>query len=201
MNKYLLILTFLLLAACNKSETVFEKLPTDAVILAFGDSLTSGTGASKGADYPSVLSAITSRTVINAGLAGEISENGLARLPGLLDQHKPDLLILIHGGNDMLQRIASQQTSANLKKMISEANQRNIKVIMLGVPQPKLFLLSSAEFYQQVSEENQTPTDFQTLPKILSNNNLKSDTIHPNDEGYKILANNIFNFLVNTGAL
>ncbi len=201
MNKLLLILTFLFLTACNNSETVFDPLPQDAVILAFGDSLTYGTGASKDADYPSVLSEITSRTVINAGLSGEITENGLARLPALLDQHKPDLLILMHGGNDMLQNIVEQHTSDNLKKMIGEAKKRNIKVMMLGVPKPKLFLLNSAEFYLQISEETQTPTDFETLPKILSKNVLKSDTIHPNDEGYKILANSIFNFLVNTGAL
>jgi len=101
----------------------------------------------------------------------------------------------------MLRSIPRQQTATNLKRMISEAKQRNIKVVMLGVPAPRLFLLSSAEIYQQIAEEQNIPIDLETLPKILGDNSLKSDTIHPNNEGYKLMANNIFALLVDAGAL
>jgi lysophospholipase L1-like esterase len=201
MNKALLFYIFLLLSACNKPAPVFEKLSQDAVILSFGDSLTYGTGASKNADYPSILSELSSHEVINAGIPGEISRDGLDRLPNLLDEHQPELVILIHGGNDMLRKIPQQQTSSNLKQMIALTKQRDIKVVMLGVPKPSLFLLSSSELYQQVAEAQKTPVDLDTLPEILSSNQLKSDTIHPNNEGYRVMAENIFNFLIETGAL
>jgi len=106
MIKVLLLVLTLFISACdNKPVPVFNKLSQEAIILAFGDSLTYGTGASKGANYPSVLSALSTHTVINAGISGEISSNGLSRLPALLDKHQPELLILIHGGNDMLRKI------------------------------------------------------------------------------------------------
>jgi len=199
-----LLLTFLcaFLLACNQNSTpVFDKLTQDSVILAFGDSLTYGTGSTNNASYPSILSSISGHKVINAGIPGEISELGLARLATLLDQHQPELLILIHGGNDMLRKIPLQQTASNLALMISAAQQRNVKVVMLGVPAPRLFLLSSAEIYQQVAEQHNIPVDLETLPKILGDNSLKSDAIHPNNQGYQLIADNILGLLVASGAL
>jgi len=201
MKRSSLIILFVFLAACNNTTAVFEKLSQDAVILAFGDSLTYGTGASHNADYPNILSSLSSHQVINAGVPGEISRDGLERLPEMLDEYQPELIILIHGGNDILRRIPQQQTSDNLIKMIQLAKQRNIKVVMLGVPEFGLFLLSSSEIYQQVAEAQKIPIDLETVAEILSNNQLKSDTIHPNDKGYKVMAENIFNLLVESGAL
>ncbi len=201
MNKFFIYLIILFLSACDKPSPVFEKLSPDAVILAFGDSLTYGSGASQNLDYPAILSALSSHEIINAGIPGEISQNGLTRLPDLLDEYQPELMILIHGGNDMLRHIPQQQTSDNLKQMINEARLRNIKVVLLGVPEFNLFLLSSAEFYQQVADEQKVPIDLETLPNILSTNSLKSDAIHPNNEGYRLMAENIYNLLVESGAL
>lgn len=201
MKKLFLALLILFLSACDKPTPVFEKMSQDAVILAFGDSLTYGTGALQNADYPSVLSKLSSLEVINDGVPGEISGDGVKRLPSLLDEYQPELLILIHGGNDMLRKIPQQQTINNLKQMIAEARQRNIKVIMMGVPKPSLLLMDSAEIYRQVAEQEKIPIDLETLPKILSTNHLKSDAIHPNADGYKLMAQNIFNLLVETGAL
>ncbi len=201
MNKFLVLLIILLLSACNKSEPVFDKLSQNAVILAFGDSLTYGTGASEENAYPAILSNLSTREVINAGIPGEISQDGLRRLPSLLDEYQPELLVLIHGGNDILRKISQQHTSDNLKQMIKLANLRNIKIVMLGVPKPNLFILDSAEIYQQIAEEHNIPIDLETLPDILSDNQLKSDTVHPNNVGYQIMAENIFKLLVEAGAL
>jgi len=201
MNKAIFFFIFLLLTACGKTEPVFEKLSSDAVILSFGDSLTYGTGASQNADYPSILSQLSSHEVINAGIPGEISRDGLNRLPSVLDEYQPDLLILIHGGNDILRKIPQKQTSDNLIEMISLAKQQNIKVVMLGVPELGLFLLSSSELYQQVAKAQKVPIDLETLPEILGDKKMKSDTIHPNDKGYKLMAENIFKLLTSSGAL
>ncbi|NOQ64583.1 MAG: arylesterase [Methyloprofundus sp.] len=202
MKNILLLLLSFTISACDSSKpAVFSPLSTDAVILAFGDSLTYGAGAEKTDSYPSVLSRLSQRTVINAGISGEVTHDGLQRLPAVLDQYQPELMILIHGGNDMLRNLPKQNTLDNLTQMVQIAQQRNIKVVMLGVPSPRLFLLSSAPFYQQVADTQSTPIDLETLPQILSDRNLKSDRVHPNAAGYQLMANNILKLLVETGAL
>ena len=190
----------LLLSACSEQPSL-PKLSGNAAILAFGDSITYGTGASAQHDYPNILAGMTGLKVINAGIPGEISSNGLLRLPALLDLHQPELLILIHGGNDMLRKTSQQQIVNNLESMIREAKQRKIAVIILGVPQPGLFLLSSAEIYQTLAVEQQIPADLDTLSFILTKNSMKSDLIHPNDQGYYLLAERIVSLLQDSGAL
>lgn len=201
MRNLILFFVILLASACNKSTPAFEKLSTEGVILAFGDSLTYGSGASKDLNYPSLLSKYSLHKVINAGIPGEVTRDGLSRLPSLLDEHKPELLILIHGGNDILKKVPQQQTIDNLTQMVAEAKQRGINIVMMGVPEPKLFLMDSAALYSQVAEQQQIPIDLTTLPKILGTGSLKSDLIHPNDAGYKILAENLLSLLINEGAL
>lgn len=196
-----LLLIFLLLTACDERHKTINKLPRNAVILAFGDSLTYGTGSSSQHDYPNILSKLTSLEVINEGVPGEISSDGLKRLPALLDEYDPKLLILIHGGNDIIRKIPSEQTVSNLRQMIALAKNRQIEVVMLGVPKPNVFMMESAEFYQTIADdEEKLLTDFATLPEILGDNSLKSDLIHPNDAGYKRMADNIHNLLREAGA-
>jgi lysophospholipase L1-like esterase len=201
MQKWIIGFALLCCAACNNTAPLLGKLPTDAVILAFGDSLTYGTGASAQHDYPSVLAQLTGHEVINAGVPGEISQDGRQRLPALLDEVRPGLLILIHGGNDILRQIAADQTRDNLKAMINEAKQRHIPVVMLGVPKFGLVFLHSAEFYAELAKSEAVASDLETLPNILAANELKSDAIHPNDQGYQRLAENIAALLQKQGAL
>ncbi|OAI01472.1 arylesterase [Methylomonas methanica] len=187
--------------ACNKPAPTFSKLPDNAVILAFGDSLTYGTGASAQHDYPSILAQMTGREVINEGLPGELSAEGRQRLPALLDEYQPNLVILIHGGNDILKQVAAEQTRENLKAMIAEARQRNIPVVMLGVPAFGIVFLHSAKVYEELAVSEGVPSDLDTVPSILANNELKSDAVHPNDLGYRRLAENIVTLLQKHGAL
>ena len=201
MKNLLYAVLFLFLTACGEQPPTLTKLPENAVILAFGDSLTYGTGVSAQLSYPSILSERLALEVINEGLPGEISRDGAARLPALLDQYHPDLMILIHGGNDMLRKIPLTDIAANLSRMIGEARQHNIEIIMLGVPEPNLFLLKSADFYRAIAEAQKIPVDLDTLPRVLSDSNLKSDPIHPNADGYRIIAENIAALMFRTGAL
>ena len=107
---FIILYAYLLMAGCDTKHASI--LSDNARILAFGDSLTYGTGAQKGEDYPSVLASLTGLEIINAGIPGEVSSDGLKRLPNLLDEHQPDLLILVHGGNDILKN----SPEANLRK-------------------------------------------------------------------------------------
>jgi acyl-CoA thioesterase I len=191
----------LLFCGCSKPQKTVDKLPRDAVILAFGDSLTYGTGASSQHDYPHVLAQLSHREVINEGVPGEISADGLKRLPALLDEYQPKLLILIHGGNDLLKKIPKAITEKNLDEMIVAAKSRGIQVILVGVPEPGLILLESSSFYKTIAERNGLLVDLDSLPSILGDNDLKSDLIHPNDEGYRRLATTIYELLVEAGAL
>ena len=135
-----LISVCILLLACSTDTPQIPKLSVDAVILSFGDSLTHGNGAGQTQSYPAVLQQLSGKKVINAGIPGEVTAQGRERLPNVLDEHSPDLLILCHGGNDMLRQKNGKAMQENLRAMIQEAKSRNIPVVLISVPRPTIFL-------------------------------------------------------------
>jgi lysophospholipase L1-like esterase len=196
-----LALSLLLLAACDSGPPKLAKLPAGGVVLAFGDSLTHGTGARAAESYPAVLQGLIGRRVVRAGVPGEVTAEGLARLPGVLQATAPDLLILIHGGNDLLRRTPQQRIAANLRAMVHLAQDREVAVVVIGVPDLGLIFGRSAEFYEQLAEELDLPYDGAALPAILKQPNLKSDAIHPNAQGYRKLAEAVAELLRKSGAI
>lgn len=126
----------LMLSACSKPA--LDVLPADAVIIAFGDSLTVGVGATPNESYPSTLANLTGLTAINSGVSGEKTNEGLKRLPSALNETQPDLVILIEGGNDILQQRPHDSIKKNLSEMIKLIHNRNIPLIMLGIPEKKI---------------------------------------------------------------
>ncbi len=190
----------LLLAACSGSEPTLPVLAEDAVILAFGDSLTRGTGARLEHSYPAVLEGLSARKVVNAGIPGELSENGLERLAGVLDRVTPALLILCHGGNDMLRKKDLKRARDNLAAMIALARERGIAVLLLAVPSPGIWL-SPATFYAELAAATDTPVELDAIAQILADAKLKSDPVHPNAAGYRKLAEKVHARLVRAGAL
>ncbi|MCC7411729.1 MAG: arylesterase [Gammaproteobacteria bacterium] len=190
----------LALVSCSDDVPRLAKLEPGARILAFGDSLTRGTGANAGEDYPSVLQTLSGREVVNAGVPGEISADGRSRLAALLDRVRPQLLILCHGGNDMLRKLATAQTAANLRAMIAMARERGIAVVLIGVPRPGIFL-STAQMYAQIADTEHVPFDGESLAHILGNAGLKADPVHPNAAGYRVLAERAYQLLRDAGAL
>lgn len=175
-------------------------LSANAVILAYGDSITAGNGAPPTQNYSSLLAEKLQRTVINAGVPGEISAHGLKRLPALLDKHQPTLLILCHGGNDMIRKLGANELEKNLRAMIDAAISRNINVVLIGVPKPGIFL-ESLDIYDQIAAEYNLPLERDVVPKVLADNALKSDLIHPNARGYSMMADSIYLLLQKNGAI
>src|SRR3990172_12037168 len=147
-NRHVIGLICILLVACSDRPEL-PPLAGDDVILAFGDSLTNGTGANAEESYPAVLAELSGRQVINEGVPGEVSADGLRRLPGVLEEYQPRLLILCPGGNDFLQQMDMVGMEANVRGMIRLAQDQNIPVVLLGVPRPGLFL-ASAEVYKNI---------------------------------------------------
>lgn len=194
-----LMLPVLLLLACS-AEPKLPALAPDAVILAFGDSITAGVGAGEGESYPAVLGNLIGRRVVNAGVPGEVTAEGLARLPEWLDREKPSLLILCHGGNDLLRKLDQIQAADNMRAMIRLARERGVAVVMLSVPSPDLSL-SPPKFYDDVARELGVPCERKALTRILGKRSLKSDYIHPNATGYRQLAEALVALLKKSGAL
>ncbi|HEY8353396.1 MAG TPA: arylesterase [Methylophilaceae bacterium] len=181
----------LMLAACG-DRPQFPPLPEGASVLILGDSLSYGTGAARGEDYPSLLAKNTGWNIINAGVPGDTSADGLERLPALLEQHEVDLLIVELGGNDFIRRVPQQQTKDNLRAILTEARANGIQSLLLAIPEFSPFgaavgSLSDHALYRELAKETGTPLIENIFSDVLAKNALKSDPIHPNAEGYRLI--------------
>jgi len=195
----MLLVAALFSAACSSTPQL-SLLAADTSILAFGDSLTAGTGAGETESYPAVLSRLTGRKVINGGVPGELSAAGVQRLPELLERERPGLLILCHGGNDLLARQDRRMIADNLRSMLRIARDRGIPVLLVAVPAPDLSLKPPA-LYEELSREFRIPIECKALAQILGKSSLKSDHVHPNAAGYRLLAEAVAGLLKKSGAL
>ena len=190
----------LALSACGNTTPQLPKVSSGDVILAFGDSLTYGTGAGEAESYPAVLSQLIGREVVAAGVPGELSADGLERLPAVLDEVRPRILVLCLGGNDMLRGVGHAVAEANLKAMVNIARERGIAVALIAVPQPALFA-GNAPFYEAMAAELGLPIEASVLEGLMYDNKYKSDAIHPNAKGYRKMAEAIAELLRDAGAV
>jgi acyl-CoA thioesterase I len=190
----------LFLGGCGKKPPPLAELPSDAVVLAFGDSLTFGTGAATDSAYPAQLGKLIGRKVVGMGVPGEVSEAGLQRLPQALDEVKPKLLILCHGGNDFLQKRSEADAAANVRSMVSLAKSRGIAVMLIATPKPGL-AVAPPDFYAQIAKEFDLPIELDVLREVLTDRSLKSDLVHPNAAGYRVIAEAVAKTLKKAGAV
>jgi lysophospholipase L1-like esterase len=189
----------LALAACDRYPQL-PRVENGDVILAFGDSLTHGNGATQEQAYPAVLGRMIGRTVINAGVPGETTGEGLARLPEVLAQERPKIVLLCLGGNDMLRRHNANSTESNLRQMIRTIRTSGAGVVLIGVPSPALFS-GPPDFYEELADEFDLPYEGEAFDEVLKTPRLKADAIHANAEGYKIVAERLAELLEQAGAI
>jgi lysophospholipase L1-like esterase len=197
--RLLAVAVVLVVGGCSDRPKL-ERLSTDAVVLAFGDSLTFGTGANEDESYPAQLEKLIGRRVVRAGVPGEVSAQALARLPAALDEHAPRLLLLCTGGNDFLRRLGNQQAERNVREMVKLAKSRGVAVMLIGAPEPG-FTLSPPAFYADIAKEFRLPYEESVIGQVLRDASLKSDSIHPNARGYRVIAERLAAALKKNGAI
>jgi len=170
------------------------------VVLAFGDSLTYGTGANENESYPAQLEGLIGRRVVRAGVPGEVTAQALERLPATLDEYSPRLILLCIGGNDFLRRLGTAQAETNVRAMVKLAKGRGIDVFLIGTPEPAL-LPSPPAFYAAVAKDFSIPYESGVITQVLKDASLKSDPIHPNARGYRVIAERLAESLKKAGAI
>lgn len=186
-----------ILVGCDSPK--LSPLNSNDVVLAFGDSLTVGLGTNEENSYPRVLSELSGIHVVSSGISGETTSEGLIRLPSVIEAHNPSLLILLEGGNDILQNKDYSLIEQNLDKMIKIALDKDIQVVLIGVPEKSLFS-NSAPFYSDLAEKYDLVFESSLIGSLMRSPSKKSDSVHFNKEGYAELAAGIYDLLLLNGA-
>ncbi|HYD56908.1 MAG TPA: arylesterase [Burkholderiales bacterium] len=188
------------LGACGEKKAKLSSVPQDAIVLAFGDSLTYGTGAQAEESYPAQLEKLIGRRVVRAGVPGEVTAQALARLPAVLEEHSPRLLLLCIGGNDFLRRLGNAQAAQNVRGMVKIARSQGIDVMLIATPEPGLRVVPPA-FYSEIASEFGIAYEESVIGEVLTDASLKADTVHPNAKGYRVIAERLAARLRESGAI
>ena len=194
------------LAACGRKAPRAQAVPPGATVLALGDSLTSGVGASPDTAYPAVLQRLTGWKIVNGGVSGDTSAQALARLPGLLQEHQPALVIVGIGGNDFLRRQSASATRANVRQICLDARASGAQVLLVAVPELSLMAaaagrLSDHALYEEVAGELKIPLHAKGWSGVLADDRLRADAVHANAAGYERFANGLADTLKAGGLL
>jgi len=193
-NKLLVLLFYcsivLLLVGCAKRE--IKNIDSKGKnIVCFGDSITFGYGAEPGGDYPSALTKMTSIPVINAGIDGDTSTEAIKRIKSDVLDRDPLLVIVEFGGNDFLRKIPQEITLNNMREIIDEIQAQGAMVAVVDISTGMILKEYHSPFYNLAREKGAI-----FIPPILSgiitNPRLKSDFIHPNADGYNVIAQRIY---------
>jgi len=186
---YLLIVLAVLLAyfLFTPSREIKNADPSGTNIICFGDSLTYGTGASGGKDYPSQLSALISKPVINAGVPGDTTSRAMKRLESDVLSRNPRIVLVALGGNDLKNGVPLAKARDNLKTIIESIQNRGALVVLGGIDVP-LWGRGYGKAYKNLADELGTVLVPNVLDGIFGNPELMSDPIHPNDKGYTVMA-------------
>lgn len=205
MKRLLLVFAVLLAAGCGGGKKA-DPLPSGSAVLAFGDSVTFGTGAAAGEDWPTRLAAISGWNIANAGIPGDTAEAAKGRIGTALEQSRPALVIVEIGGNDFLRRRPEGQVKEDVRKILLAVRGAGIPVVLVAVPRFSLIGaavtgLPDADLYEQLAEEEKVTLVPKIFARILSDPALKADQIHPNAEGYRQMAEGIAEGLRQAGYL
>lgn len=159
-------------------------------IIAFGDSLVAGQGASAGRDLVSVLSQRLGVPIINAGRNGDTSRSALARLDHAVVSRNPRVVIVLLGGNDLLRRIPREETFENLAAIVERIRRRGAAVLLVGLSIGP-FMDPYARGYEDLARRTSAALVPDILDGIIGRADRMSDGVHPNDRGYQMMADRL----------
>jgi acyl-CoA thioesterase-1 len=196
MKKFILILFLITLQFANAK---------DDTILFLGDSLTEGLGVTKEDAFPKLVETMIQSelkkdiTVINAGVSGSTTSDGLDRLKWYLKK-KPSIVFLALGANDGLRGLDLKQSQKNLEEIIKYAQESNAKVLLAGMLIPPNYGPEYSEnfrkMYEQLKDKYKLRSMDFLLEGVAGNKELNQrDGIHPNEQGHKIISKNVFEFI------
>lgn len=204
-RRHFLLLTAAALAACGKKAPKHSTLPRGSAVLALGDSLTYGYGANPTESYPARLAELTGWAITNGGVSGDTSAQALARLPELLREHTPRLVIISIGGNDFLRRQPENETRTNIRAIIQACKAAGAETLLVGVPGvgvgAALGYPGDHPLYADLAKAENVPYYANGWSQILGKDALKSDQIHPNAAGYAEFARGLTAYLKENGWL
>ena len=164
--------------------------PVGETIVCFGDSLTYGTGAARGMDYPAQLSEMIGQPVINAGVPGDTTAGALARIEEVLSKN-PRIVLLTLGGNDLKNRISKQTAFQNLKQIVTKIQAKGALVVIGGIDIP-FYNRGFDESYRELANETGAVLVPNVFEGIMGHRDLMSDAIHPNGKGYAVMAGHFY---------
>jgi len=173
----------LLLAACRPDVPNLDS--PGRTIVCLGDSITAGVGSGPGEAYPELLAARLGTEVINAGVSGETADQGLARVDAVLKED-PWLVVIELGGNDILHQVPPEQTERSLRGVLDRLIAARVVPVLVEIDAP--FAGRYRDIYERLGDEYQVPVVDDAVGEILRDRSLKSDEIHPNARGQKVLA-------------
>ena len=184
------------LASCGGEDYrgIHNLASSGTTLVCFGDSLTQGVGAGQGEDFPSLLAAALPIPVVNAGVAGETTGDGLRRLERDVLSRDPRLVMVFFGGNDFLRRVPPEETRRNLGEMIERIQRAGAMVILVGL-KAGFFTDETGPLYEAVARGRGVLHIPDALAGILSDPRLKNDAVHPNAAGYQRLADRLLTHL------
>ncbi len=170
------------------------------VIVAFGDSLIRGEGATTPGGFVSMLSKQTGVRITNLGESGNTTSAGLLRIDDVL-QLQPSIVLVLLGGNDALRKVPQDQTEKNLDTIITRLEKEHVHVILLGVPGAYPFADPYADMFTNLSTSHNISFVPNVLSGIIGHPSLMSDVVHPNEAGYQMIADRVYPILTKVCAL
>ncbi|OGI19166.1 MAG: hypothetical protein A3J06_02855 [Candidatus Moranbacteria bacterium RIFCSPLOWO2_02_FULL_48_19] len=158
-------------------------------VLLFGDSLAAGEGATAGNTLGKQLGRLVGTDILNYGVPGDTTEDGLARLPRALAEN-PKVALVLLGGNDFLKKIPREEVFQNLEKIVTVFQARGSIVMVLGV-RSGIIGGGADEEYESLAKRTGAVYVEDVLSGVFAHADLMSDAIHPNDLGYSKIAERI----------
>jgi acyl-CoA thioesterase I len=184
----------IVLPGCAKRE-IKNLHSKGKTIVCLGDSITFGYGADPQGDYPALLAKMINLPIVNAGIDGDTSVEALARLQSDVLDREPFMVIVELGGNDFLRKIPLEDTLSNMKKIIDAIQAKGAMVAVVDISTSMIFREYGSAFYKLAREEGAIFIPG-FLSGIITNPRLKSDFIHPNSDGYKVIAQRVYRAII-----